>query len=150
MSANLNINEEAAPPQDVFGLNPHATDVNLEISDSVKHRMKATEELPTKDELQLSITNGPFVEKYLEKFRSKDAFCLLLRKIPDDDGDLKDIIKNYRTTTKGNVLVFNKFYLGNGLLESIPADQLLLDLNQAINAYDTQRFCKRACSQMIA
>ena len=81
----------------------------------------------------MSISNGPFVKNHFEHCRSKHAWGLLLSKILDDDGVLKDVEKNYRAITKEKMLAFNNTYLGNGILEPPPDDRLLLDLTPATN-----------------
>ena len=149
-SATLTMANQPAPLPEVFGLNPYAANINPATSDGAKYYMKATEELPPKEKLKVSITNGPTVKNHFENCRSKHAWGLLLSKIPNDDGVLKDIIKNYRAITKDNVLAFNNTYLGNGLLEPPPAEQLLLDLAPATDAAHKQQFYKRVRSQMIA
>ena len=77
---NLNMNEQTAPPQEVFGLNPHAADVNPASSDGTKCCMKETEELPTKEKLQVSIANCPSVKNHFENFCSKNSWVYLSEK----------------------------------------------------------------------
>ena len=111
--------------------------------------MKATEELPTKYKNQVSITTCPSAKNHFDNFRSKNAWGLLLSKMSDNNGGLKDVIKNYRDIAKENVPAFNDTHLENGLLKTPPTDQLLLDLNPATDTAHKRRLCKYACFQMI-
>ena len=70
--------------------------------------------------------------------------------MPDDNGFIKDIVKNYHDISKENVLAFNETHLGNTLIELPPTDQLLPYLNPATDTAHKEQFHKRSLSQMIA
>ena len=46
----------------------------------------------------------------------------MLSQVQDNSENLKDVIKNYRSVIRENVLAFNNIYLGNGLREASPAN----------------------------
>ena len=79
-STTLTISEQPAPQQELFDLNPHAANFNPATSDGAKNCMKTTEEIPQKDKLQVSITNGLSAKNHFENCHSKYAWGLLLRK----------------------------------------------------------------------
>jgi len=138
------------PIQKEFILNPFTTNINLCSIEGSKLYLKATEEVPQKDKLYISISNGTKVSDMLEKCRSKYAWGVLLSKVPDNDGDNQDVLKNYRALTIDNVLAYSNTYLGNRNLEAPPADKVLAALTPGTNNDHKRMFFLRVRSQMIA
>ena len=149
VSNGPNVNPPA-PSVEVFALNPYAADVNPSSYDGGKLYLNATAELPEKDKIKVSIENGPKVRDHFERCRSKCAWGLLLSKELDNDGNVKDVIKNYRAITKENILAFNNKYLGYSQNEAPPTNRRLPDLDPANDPTHKAHFYDRARSQMIA
>ena len=70
----------------------------------------------------------------LEKCRSKFAWGLLLSKIEDDEGNRKDVLKNYRSITKENILAFENSYICIGYRQAPQTDQVITDLDLTTDA----------------
>ena len=54
----------------------------------------------------------------------------LISKVPDSNGNIKDVILNYKNLTDNNILQYNNTYLGDGNLSDPPPNRVLpyLDL----------------------
>ena len=81
---------------------------------------------------------------------SKYLWSLLISKVPDSNGNLKDIIKNYKNPTCEDVLVYNNTYLGNGLNEALPTNRIMQTLDLANNQEYRAIFYKQVRSKMIS
>ena len=80
----------------------------------------------------------------------KFTWGILLSKVLDDEGTLKDVIKHYRLIMLENVLAFNNTYLGDGSNSALLATWVMPDLDPANNPDHKIQFFKRVRSQMIA
>ena len=136
--------------QESFTLNLFATDINPSMSEGSKLYLKATEELPKNERITVTLENGTIVRRYLELYRTKFTWGMLLSKVPDDEGTLKDVIKHYRSITLANVLEFNNTYLGDRSNSAPLAIWVMPDLDPANNPDHKIQFFKRVRSQMIA
>ena len=84
------------------------------------------------------------------KCRSKFSWGLLLSKVQDGNGVIKDVIKNYVPMTTENILVFSNTYLSNGNQEDPPDDRILPDLQPCTNDDHTRMFYNPVRSQIVA
>ena len=98
----------------------------------------------------MSIENGHNIKTTLESYSSKYAWGLLLGRIADDNGVYRDVIKNYKSLTKENILAHNNTYLGNGNLEASPANRNMLNLTPQTDENHKEMFYKRVRSKMVA
>ena len=123
----------ADPSTEVFVLNPYDTNINPSLVEGGNLCMKEVQELPASEKLKTFIESMPKIRNHLEDCRSKFAWRLLHSKVPDDNGDAKDFIKNFRAVSKENVLAFNNEHLGNGQNTVPLADRELFALDVANN-----------------
>ena len=135
---------------ETFSLHPYSENINPSTVEGRKLYLAATKELGKDERISVSIENGHIVKNHLETLSSKYSWGLLVSKVPDSNGNLKDIIKNYKNLTCEDVLAFNNTYLGNGLNEAPPADRIMQTLDPANNQEYRAMFYKRVRSKMIS
>ena len=63
---------------------------------------------------------------------------------------MKDAIKNYQNLKVADILHFNDTYLGNGLSEGSPSNQIMPALNLTTNADNKTKFFNRVRYKIIA
>ena len=110
------------PVLETFNVNPYANNINPSTDSGSKLYMKATEPLSKAQQLETSMDNGMNVRNHLERQRHRFAWGKLLSKVPDSSSDLKDNIRNYRSLSIENVLIFNNTHLGAGTSTDPPKD----------------------------
>ena len=75
-----------------FSLHPCSENINPSTVEGRKLYLAATKELNKEDRISMSIENGHKVKNHLETCDSKHSWGLLISKVPDTNGDQKDII----------------------------------------------------------
>ena len=81
---------------EVFSVNPHANNINPSSETGSKLYLKATEALHEDEKHDLSIENGQKIRSKLEESRSRFAWGSLISKVPGDNGNIKDVIRNQK------------------------------------------------------
>ena len=140
----------AAAPIETFSLNTYACNINPGTDNGSKLYLKAIESVSSEKKIEVSIGNGHNVKSTLESYSSKCAWGLLLRRIADNDGVFRNVIKNYKHLTKENVLAHSNTYLENGLLAAPPTNRNVAALTLQTDKTHKDVFFKRVCSKMVA
>ena len=118
---------------EIFSLNLYSKNINSSTVEGQKLCIIVTKKLGKDKRISVLIENWHIVNNHLETSSSKYSWRLLVSKVPDSSGNLKDIIKNYKYLVCEDILAFNITYLGNRLNKVPLANRIMQTLDLANN-----------------
>ena len=118
---------------EIFDTNPFIGNINPSTNEGSKLYLKATEVLLLNQRVNVLIETGHEVQNILENDRSTFAWRKLIAKVPDDAGNERDIIKNYKCLSLEDCVKYANIFLGDGTLTDPGQNRTLMDLDPANN-----------------